>query len=214
MCIRDSVTSVRNLCRELEKKGHAVRILTLSESVHSYREGNVTYVRSLPLDAVYPNVRMATTLHHRLIRELIDWQPDVIHSQCEFFTFQFALYVSKHTGAPIVHTYHSLYEQYVTYVLPSKRLGKTLVRVLSKKRLRRVKAVIAPTEKVGDALRAYGLRNDIRIVPSLSLIHIYRPLYHVDRRQASTPAAYVKGCFAVQQGISLPLFIQGQNSGA
>ena len=29
------VTSMKNLCRELEKKGHEVRILTLSENAHS-----------------------------------------------------------------------------------------------------------------------------------------------------------------------------------
>ena len=82
-------------------------------------------------------MRMPLSFRHRLIKELIEWKPDVIHSQCEFFSYQFALRISKKTGAPIVHTYHTLYEQYVKYVIPSKRLGKTLVRVLSKKRLKK-----------------------------------------------------------------------------
>ena len=160
------VTSVRNLYDELAKDGHDVRILTLSERSHSYRSGPVYYIRSVSLEAVYPNVRMPTSYRHRMIREIIQWKPDVIHSQCEFFTFQFAKYIARRTGAPIVHTYHTLYEQYVTYLLPSKRLGKRVVRAMSRRRLKRVKRVIAPTHKVEDALRGYGLSNPISIIPS------------------------------------------------
>jgi 1,2-diacylglycerol 3-alpha-glucosyltransferase len=160
------VTSVQNLFDELTAKGHDVRILTLSDTTRSHREGCVTYIRSVSLGAVYPNVRMPISYRHRLIRELIDWKPDVIHSQCEFFSFQFASRIAKHTGAPIVHTYHTLYEQYVGYVLPSRRLGERIVRGFSRKRLKKVSAVVAPTRKVETTLRGYGLANAIRVVPS------------------------------------------------
>lgn len=160
------VTSIKNLRQELERRGHEVRILTLSEGIYSYRIGNVYYIRSVSLERVYPDVRMATSYHHRLIRQLVAWRPDVIHSQCEFFSFQFAHYVSKHTGAPIVHTYHTLYEQYAGYVLPVKELGEIVVRRLSKLRLKRVRRVIAPTQKVEQVLRSYGLRAPISVIPS------------------------------------------------
>lgn len=160
------VTSVKNLRRELEKLGHEVRILTLSEGAYSYRLGNVYYIRSLSLEKVYPDVRMATSFHHRLIRRLIDWRPDVIHSQCEFFSFQFAHYIAKHTGAPIVHTYHTLYEQYTHYVMLVKELGTAAVSSLSRLRLKRVRRVIAPTKKVEQALLDYGLTVPISVVPT------------------------------------------------
>ena len=112
------VTSVRNLYEELTADGHDVRILTLSGNNKSRREGHIYYIRSVSLEAVYPDVRMPTSYRHKLIKELILWKPDVIHSQCEFFTFQYASRISKCTGAPIVHTYHTLYEQYFTYLLP------------------------------------------------------------------------------------------------
>ena len=38
------VTSVNNLCDELTKRGHEVRILTLSQSAHSRKEGSVSYI--------------------------------------------------------------------------------------------------------------------------------------------------------------------------
>ena len=159
------VTSVKNLAEELNKKGHDVRILTLSDSRYSHREGSVYYIRSIPLK-VYPGVRMPLSYRHRLIKELIEWKPDVIHSQCEFFSFQFALYISKKTGAPLVHTYHTLYEQYVGYVMPSRRIGEKVVKTFSRRRLKKVQKVVAPTSKVEDALVGYGLRNDISVVPS------------------------------------------------
>lgn len=178
------VTSVRNLQDELQKDGHDVRILTLSGNGRSYRKGNVSYIRSVSLEAVYPNVRMPTSYRHRLIRELIAWKPDVIHSQCEFFTFQYALRISKRTGAPIVHTYHTLYEQYFPYLIPSIRLGNQVVGVMSKKRLKRVKRVIAPTHKVERQLHSYGLTNPISVVPSGIDLAQHSELLSTDCRSA------------------------------
>ena len=160
------VTSVRNLYEELMEKGHDVRILTLSGDRESYKEGHVYYIKSIPIGFVYPDVRMPISYRNRLIKELIDWRPDVVHSQCEFFSFQFAKRIAKITGAPIVHTYHTLYEQYVTYVVPSKFLGRQMVGRLSRMRLKKVKMVIAPTSKVENALRGYGVKADIQVVPS------------------------------------------------
>lgn len=159
------VTSVKNLYDELEKKGHDVRILTFSEDAKSHREEKVYYIKSMPLK-VYPNVRMPLSYSNEYIKELIEWKPDVIHSQCEFFSFQYALKISKSTGAPIVHTYHTLYEQYVTYVIPSRRLGERFVSAFSRKRLKNVDAVVAPTHKVEETLVGYGLDNEICVVPS------------------------------------------------
>ena len=160
------VTSLKNLCGELEKKGHEVRILSFSENRHSRKEGNIYFLRSLPFP-VYPNVRLPIfALRHKYVKELIAWKPDVIHSQCEYFSFGFAKYISKKTKAPIVHTYHTLYEQYVTYVIPIKRLGEWLVRVFSRKRLKRTKVIIAPTYKVEQTLRGYNIKNEIAVIPS------------------------------------------------
>ena len=161
------VTSVRNLMEELTKKGHEIRVLTVSEKLKSHQQDNIYYIKSLSLGAIYPDVRMPISYHHhRFIRELIDWKPDLIHSQCEFFSYQYASYISRKTGAPIVHTYHTLYEQYVTYIFPSQRLGAFFVGKLSKYRLRKADAVVAPTAKVETVLKHYGLRNPIHVVPS------------------------------------------------
>lgn len=160
------VTSVRSLHRALTAQGHDVRILTLSDSLHTYTDGAVSYVRSMPVGFIYPQMRVAISYRNDVLDELIAWSPNIIHTQCEFSSYQFALYISKKLNIPIIHTYHTMYEEYVHYILPGKRLGKYVVRTLSRKRLKRASCIIAPTEKVADTLEAYGLRNQICIVAS------------------------------------------------
>lgn len=176
------VTSINNLRRELTKKGHEVRVLTLSGSLHSYRDGPVSYVKSISLGFIYPAVRMPVSYRDPLIQEILDWKPDLVHSQCEFFSLQFALRISKTLQIPLVHTYHTLYEQYVSYLFPSERLGRFVVRFLSRTRLKRAAQVIAPTKKVENALRSYGLQNPIRVIPSgISLEPYQNPMPEAER---------------------------------
>ena len=179
------VTSVQNLFDELTAKGHDVRILTISDSLHSHKEGAVYYIRSVPLKAVYTDLRMTTSYRHKLIQEIIDWKPDIVHSQCEFFSYQFAARISRITGAPLVHTYHTLYEQYLTsYVVPSKRLGEFLAKVLSRKRLKHVSTLVAPTQKVENTLQHYGIRAPISVIPSgISLEQHHQRLSHEERME-------------------------------
>lgn len=159
------VTSLKNLCEELEKLGHEVRILTFSENAHSRKDGKVYYIRSMPFP-VYPDARTPLTYRHKLVREIIDWCPDVIHSQCEFFSFFFASRIARKCGAPLVNTSHTMYEQYANYLIPGKKFGPFVARTFMKIRLRRVDAIIAPTKKVEQTLRGYGLKNRIAVIPT------------------------------------------------
>ena len=179
------VTSVQNLFDELTAKGHDVRILTISDNLHSHREGAVTYIRSISLEKVYPNVRMPVSYRHELIQDIIDWKPDIVHSQCEFFSYQFASRIARITGAPIVHTYHTLYEQYVTsYLVASKRFSDAFVKFLSRKRLKNARTIIAPTQKVENTLLSYGLTSPIEIIPSgISLEQHQQRITPEQRRQ-------------------------------
>ncbi len=183
------VTSVQNLFDELTAKGHDVQILTISDTLHSHREGPVTYIRSVSLEKVYPNVRMPVSYRHQLIQDIIDWKPDVVHSQCEFFSYQFAQRISKITGAPIVHTYHTLYEQYVTsYLIPSKRFSGAMVKFLSRQRLKNASTVIAPTQKVENTLQGYGMETPIEVIPSGISLEQHRkrmdPRIRLEKRRA------------------------------
>lgn len=164
--INGVVTSVLNLQRELEKMGHEVKILTLSDGGHSYTEGNVTYIASIGAEKIYPNARLAVSFRNEEIENLIAWHPDVIHTQCEFSTFFIAKRIAGKLNIPIVHTYHTVYEDYTHYFSPVKKWGRAAVSLFSKKVLSAVDCVVAPTEKVRRILQGYEVTEPIRVIPT------------------------------------------------
>lgn len=163
--INGVVTSVLNLSDELIKRGHDVKILTLSKTISSVKSNNIYYIGSLPFN-VYPGVRISHHYFDFLLEDLVEWKPDVIHSQCEFFTYTYAKMIAYWTQAPIVHTYHTMYEDYSQYLKINKNLGKYLVTVMSKNRLKGATIIIAPTNKVLNKLRSYDIDKEIKTIPT------------------------------------------------
>lgn len=160
------VTSIRNLRRELEARGHEVRILTLSQTTRSWSENGVTYLGSIPAGRIYPGARLRTSGIRRWLRELAEWGPDVIHSQCEFSTFLVARRMAEYLNVPLIHTYHTVYEDYTHYFSPSVRFGKKAVAVFSRWVAAQTDCIIAPTAKVRQLLLGYGVSRPVFVVPS------------------------------------------------
>ncbi|MBE7057318.1 MAG: glycosyltransferase family 4 protein [Ruminococcaceae bacterium] len=164
--INGVVTSVLNLVKELTAKGHDVRILTLSYGAHSYYSQGVYYIASISIGGIYPDARATLYAGRKMVDSIIRWHPDIIHSQCEFSSFQYAKQISRKLNIPIVHTYHTLYESYTHYFSPSKKMGKHIVSGLSRNLLSRVQSIIAPSEKIKRVLYSYRILRRIYVVPS------------------------------------------------
>lgn len=160
------VSSVLNLRRELQAMGHEVRVLTLSQSDYSYESGDVIYLGSISAGRIYPGARVRVGAAGRYLRQLQNWGPDIIHSQCEFSTFGLARTLARRLGVPLVHTYHTVYENYTHYFSPSKRWGRQAVRQFTCAVAGQVDCMIAPTGKVETLLRSYGVRCPIAVAPS------------------------------------------------
>ena len=160
------VTSVLNLRRELEARGHEVRVLTLSRDIHSSVRDGVTRIGSVPAGLIYPGARLRPTLTSRLVRDLVEWGPDVVHSQCEFSTFFLARRIAEELDIPLVHTYHTVYEDYTHYFSPSVRLGRRAVALLTRWVAGQTDCMVAPTGKVRTLLQGYGVTVPVFVVPS------------------------------------------------
>ncbi|MCD7854514.1 MAG: glycosyltransferase family 4 protein [Clostridiales bacterium] len=158
------VTSVLNLERRLRERGHEVRVLTVSEKLRSHKTDTTYYIRSVSAP-IYPEARIGF-VKHRYYKEIVEWAPDIIHTQCEFSTYIMALAIAKKLQIPVVHTYHTVYEEYTHYFCPSKKLGKVVVSVLTRNLLKPVKAVIAPTEKVKNLLAEYNVHKELYVLPT------------------------------------------------
>lgn len=159
------VMSVLNLKKELEEMGHDVRILTLASSYQSYHRDDVYYIKSVPL-YVYPNTRFTVGPSFTVQEEMRAWMPDIVHSNCEFFTFQYAKEIAAKFQIPLIHTYHTIYEHYTAYIKGAQQISSALIPVFSKQRLKSCSAIIAPTSKVKDTLRGYEIKNRIEVIPT------------------------------------------------
>ncbi|MDO4173159.1 MAG: glycosyltransferase family 4 protein [Eubacteriales bacterium] len=160
------VTSVLNLKRGLEARGHEVRILTLSGSRRSFEQAGVIYVGSVKVDAVYPGARLRVTPGKNWISKIAAWSPDIVHSNCEFSTFRMARQIAVRLHIPLVHTYHTIYENYTHYFSPSKIWGRKLAAALSRRVATKTDALIAPTEKVRTLLQGYGISTPVCVLPT------------------------------------------------
>lgn len=164
--INGVVTSVVNLADGLSALGCEVRILTLSGTQRSYAKGNVTYIGSISVGTIYPNARVKTAPSGRYVKELVDWHPDIVHSQCEFSTFFLAKKIAEACGCPLVHTYHTVYEDFTHYFSPNVRFGKYMAAAFSRHILAKTQAVIVPTEKIKTMLCGYGVQTPVTAIPS------------------------------------------------
>lgn len=160
------VTSVLNLRRELEARGHEVRVLTLSQSPRSSEKDGVTRLGSISAGLIYPGARLRTALGSHYVKALLDWHPDIVHSQCEFSTFFLARKISERLDIPLVHTYHTIYEDYTHYFSPIRKWGRQTITVLSRWIATKTDCMIAPTEKVRHLLEGYGIQTKIYVVPT------------------------------------------------
>ena len=164
--INGVVTSVLTLKRELQKLGHEVRIATLSGRGWPWRDGDVYYMRSMPAGRIYPGARAVCLPGCGFLKEICEWQPDIIHSQCEFSSFLIASKLASALHIPIVHTYHTVYEDYTHYFCPVKPWGRQAAALFSKMILEKTDRVIVPTKKVNDLLLGYGVEKPIDVIPT------------------------------------------------
>lgn len=168
------VVSVLLLQRELEKLGHEVRVVTLAPGLRSFRKGPIYYIGSVSAEKIYPGARLRLGRSGALLRQLEEWGPDIVHSQCEFSTLRVAMAIARRMGVPVVHTYHTVYEDYTHYLPIGKRTGKYVATTLSRRVCRRMACVVVPSGKVERLLRSYGVSRRIEVIPTGIDLSAYR----------------------------------------
>lgn len=160
------VTSVMGLSEQLRHRGHQVKILTLSETFRSYEEDDVIYMGSFGIGCIYPQARIKVPLSGKYFEKLAEWGPDIIHSQCEFSTFALARKLALKLGVPIVHTWHTIYEDYTHYLFLKGSFGKDIVRRMTRHISAQVDLIIAPSGKTQESLERAGTRCPVEVIPS------------------------------------------------
>ncbi len=169
------VTSINALQKELKKRGHNVYIFTTSNPCMRQKGVSVFRLPSMPF-IFLKSRRIGLFYSPRAAKCVKRLKLDIIHTQTEFSLGIFANIMSKQLGIPTVHTYHTLYKDYVHYISIDKfkRFSHDLVRVLSRNYCNGCNAVIAPSKKVYDLLKDYGVTRPIKVIPTGIELHRFR----------------------------------------
>ena len=115
--INGVTTSVLMLKKGLEKKGHTVYVVTVNNENMKYKldeKGKVLRLPGVPI-GIY-DYRLTGIYPLKAINIIKKWNLDVIHCQTEFGVGTFARIIAKQLNIPLVHTYHTMYEDYIHYI--------------------------------------------------------------------------------------------------
>ena len=157
------------LTRELEKSGYDIRVLTLADGTRSFKEGNNYQLSSVPA-FIYPGIRMRPPIHHRYIEELIEWNPEIIHTNCEFSTFLTAKHIhSRCKVTPAwIHTFHTDYKYYIGLLQNIHAIRDGVVPRFLNHCFKKCDALIVPTEKMYHYVKNGGFSDKIhmKIIPT------------------------------------------------
>ena len=165
------VTSEVMLKEALEKLGHTVYVVTanLENFKYTYDEKEkIIRIPGLPV-GIY-DVRLTGIYPIKAIQIIKDWNLDVIHSQTEFGVGTFARIIAKQFNIPIVHTYHTMYEDYIHYVTKGHFIGasKKVVEYLTKFYCdKTISELIVPTRKTYNLFKEkYQVERNVHIIPT------------------------------------------------
>lgn len=162
------VTSVQILEKELRKQGHRVTVITVKVPGYVDDTPSILRIPSVPF-IKWNEFRVGIPTYNETYRKIKKLELDVIHTHTEFTLGFIGKHMATRMNIPIVHTYHTMYEDYTHYVF-DHRYGKQMVKKLlttsSRLYVRRYDGIIAPTAKTEAALRSYGVRNKISVVPT------------------------------------------------
>lgn len=188
--INGVAASIKNLMYGLRARGHEVKLLTLSSDHETKITEDGWEVASLPASVVYPGARVRVGLMNKIYDKVIEWGPDIIHSQCEMSTFVMAHHIAHECDVPVVHTYHTVYEDYTHYVVKNVflsgkqriKMAKQAVAEFSKIISMLCDGMIAPTEKVRTLLEGYECKCPLYVVPSGITLDNFRQTLSDDER--------------------------------
>ncbi len=100
-------------------------------------------------------------------REIMACNFDVIHTHTEFNIGRLGRKVARKKSIPLVHTYHTMYEDYMHFISRYFQFGlKTIAKLYSCSFAGSVDELIFPTAKVKKAFAGYGFKKPSHVIPT------------------------------------------------
>ena len=82
------------------------------------------------------------------------------------FHWAFWEWIGRELRIPVIHTYHTQYEDYVRYIARGMVIRPSMVKYIVRSYMNDLDGVICPSEIVYDLLQKYKVKAEKRIIPT------------------------------------------------
>lgn len=158
-------TSIKLLRDQLIAEGHEVYIFTTTDPNASIIEEGIIRLKSIPF-ASFDDRRIAIAGFDMCVKLAKQYQLDIIHTHTEFSLGIAGVYVASKLDIPVVHTYHTMYENYTHYIWNGRLIRRQHVRWYTRYFCSNVHGVITPSSMTHETLVRYGVKSLMRIIPT------------------------------------------------
>jgi 1,2-diacylglycerol 3-alpha-glucosyltransferase len=165
------VVSTELFVGELRRRGHDVKLIVPNHPSlkDQPQDDDVILLDSVPFDFIYPGATLGKFWNTGLSKVFAKWRPDVIHSMTEFTIGHWlASYWRSKLGIPRVHTFHTLWTEYLFYAPLPEFFTQRLLRFVANSAVKkRFDAVIAPSEAMRSMLAVdWRVQSHIDVLPT------------------------------------------------
>lgn len=159
-------TSIRTLKEELEKAGHEVYVFTTTDkNVKRFEDPTIIRLPSVPFIS-FTDRRIAYRGMMSSLKIARSYKLDIIHTQTEFSLGLLGKMIGRALKIPVIHTYHTQYEDYVGYIANGKLIRPGMVKYIVRGFLNDLDGVICPSRIVYELLDGYEIKVPKRIIPT------------------------------------------------
>ncbi len=178
--INGVAVSVQSYAEELQINGHSVCIVcsdykekqsfsTHNEKIETLDSGlKILRISSFRL-FISNEDRLARLENWFIVKKCMDkFSPDVIHVNSEFVIGYFGVMYSKHRLKPLVYTFHTMWEDYISGYLPGLKptIAHKISRDVIRFYLKSAHEIIVPTKRIDDVVKKYGILQDTNLLPT------------------------------------------------
>ncbi|MDN6639901.1 MAG: glycosyltransferase family 4 protein [Tetragenococcus sp.] len=158
-------TSIKTLKDELIKLGHEVIIFTTTDPNAPEDEEGIIRMPSVPFVS-FKDRRIVVRGMWDAYMIAKHFELDLIHTHTEFGAGFLGKVVGKKLRIPVVHTYHTMYEDYLHYIARGKVVRPSHVKIFSRIFANHTSGVVCPSERVIKTLKSYGVIIPMCVIPT------------------------------------------------
>ncbi|MGH0052617.1 MAG: glycosyltransferase [Sphaerochaetaceae bacterium] len=191
-------TVVVNEQKMLSQLGHEVRLLTISRGPRSTYEAGIYFMKGSRLQPLRDS-HLTFSFHDPLFSSILAWSPDIVHSNNEFFTMEWARKIAKALAVPLIHTCHTDFTRYDTQRRIRHTLWDNMMATIVKRRVRDCDLLISPSLSHSRMLERYHVRQALFVLPSgIDLDRFQSPIGSEERKKLRSNLGFTeKHCILI-----------------